>query len=448
MKKRLFSLLLALCMVATLLPLTALADDKGPGVWIRISGANGTVVNTTFYAGGAVTCLATDEEGNITKVGADDEWNIKIEYPADGNSSITLKGAAIKANYGDFALSVGGSAATTICVEADSVITSENRTALWICGTALTTLTGSGKLSISTTDADCIVAGNQSSHESGELLIKDANLDLKPTGSSTSRSAIGFTGKDLVIDNSKINITSTSQALGIAGYARVERNADGKITKIGAYWTPSGDEYERNLTIQNGSVVTGNASSRQFLAATGKIIIKDSTIEGTVGKSGNDTMFNKKPTLEGEYTAVGGTTKERVVEYNPSKALSYKYIKIVPGKVDLSELGVVTVPTTQPTTQPVTEPTTAPTTEPTTAPTTEPTTAPTVEATTPATNEATKPATDDATEPGDTTGTEGGMSPATLAVLICTAVIVVGGGAFAVLALVIKPKWLMKALKK
>ena len=457
--KKILSVLLVLCMVAILLPAAALtAEAAAPEKYVRIKvenngayfwyydgvDAKGENINK-YYTEGTAAIYATTTADGIVADGTADNWNLKFEWPAGGKPVLTLKGATLKGAKSRTPLSVTGNVDCTVCVETDSTITSYG-TGLHLSNVGVATLTGPGKLTITTTDGSCIAFVGSASNPKGTAgLIKDANLDLYPTGASTGRCGINFYGGDLTVDNSKINITGDKdRSVGIWGYCHVTKDDSGKITKIIGYWREmSLDETERNLIIQNGSVVTAKTAVKAY-GCTGSVIIKDSTVEGE-----SKYVFGRKPVLEGEYTAVGGAKADKPVEYMVSKATTYKYFKVVPGKVDLGELGVVTQPTTEPTTAPTTEPTTAPTTEPTTAPTTEPT----VEATTPATNEATEPGTDDttkpdATEPGDTTGDEGGMSPATLAVLICTVVIVLGGGAFALLAFVIKPKWLMNLLKK
>ena len=439
MKKRIFTLLLTLCLLVSVLPLAVSAED--PYVTVKLvryvlNYVEGTVGLTMHVTPGETKYAVTSAEG-VPAEGTADNWTIKVDFPADGKPTITLKGATLKGGTNEFPMHIAGNVDLTVEVTEDSRIDATNRCGLSNQNFGVTTLTGPAKLTVCTTDANCIATGAQTSYDAGEMIIKDTNLELKPNGSSTSRSAIGFSGKDLTIDNSKINITATGTSLGISGYAIVNKNDDGSIKTIGSYWTPKNDEGVRNLTIQNGSVITGNATSRQFLGATGVITIKDSTIEAAVGKGNLDTIFNKKPILEGEYTAVAGANTEKLLEYKPSKFTSYKYFKLVPGKVSLEELGVTTAPTTEPTTAPTTEPTTAPTTEPTT----EATVAPTVEATVPATQPATNPEsqpTVPATQP--VTDAEDGGNAGTIVVICIVALVVLAGAAATVIIMKKKAK--------
>ena len=230
--------------------------------------------------------------------------------------------------------------------------------------------------------------------------------------------------------------------MGIAGLALVESDADGNPTKVSSYWTSKGSDIERNIVIQNGSVVTGNCTSREFFATTGTITIKDSTVEIEIdAKASSNKVFNKKPNLEGEYTAIGGSKKDKVAAYAPGKSTTYKYFKIVPGTVEL----IPTEATTAPTEPPVTEATT-PATEATTPATVAPTeaTTPATEATTPAT-EATTPATQ-APAPTETPSddSEGGLSGLEIALIVVGGISVLAAIALVLLWFVIKPKWLVK----
>ena len=441
MRKRILSLLLTLCLVATLLPFATFAAEEEKYVSVRVDNAGTYVWNTEgvdqkMKAGDATRYLTTTSEG-VVAVGTADNWNIKLEYPAGGKPTVTLKGATLKGAKSRTPLTISGNVDCTVCVEADSTISSYG-TGLYFSNLGLATITGPGKLTITTTDGNCIsFVGTVSNPKGTAGLIKDAKLDLYPTGTSTGRPAINFYGGDLTIDNSKINISgSDEKSVGIWGYCHVTKDANGNVTKIIGYWREMDlDETERNLTIQNGSVITAKVAIK-VLGATGNITIKDSTVEGE-GKAG----FSKKPTIEGEYTAVGGSSKEKVVEYNPDKATGYSYFKVVPGKVDLGELGVEVVPpVTEP---PVTEP---PVTEP--KPTeTKPVESKPVESkpaeSKPAETKPTEPvATKPVQTPSEDTGS--GLPGAVIALVVVAAVSVLAASSLALCYFVIKPKWLVK----
>lgn len=441
MRRNFLSLLLVLCLIVGLLPFAAFAAEEEVYISVRVENDGTYVWNTEgvdqkMKAGDATRYLTTTSEG-VVAVGTADNWNIKLEYPAGGKPTVTLKGATLKGAKSRTPLSVAGNVDCTVCVEADSTISSYG-TGLHFSNLGLATLTGPGKLTITTTDGSCIsFVGTVSNPKGTAGLIKDANLDLYPTGTSTGRPGINFYGGDLTIDNSKINITgSDEKSVGIWGYGHVTKDANGNITKIIGYWREMDlDETERNLTIQNGSVITAKVAIK-VLGATGNITIKDSTVEGE-GKA----VFSSAPVLEGEYTAVGGTGKEKVVEYNSNMATGYTYFKIVPGKVDLGELGVeVAPPVTEP---PVTEP---PVTEP------KPTEAKPVESkpveskpaeSKPAETKPTEPvATKPVQTPSEDTGS--GLPGAVIALVVVAAVSVLAASSLALCYFVIKPKWLVK----
>ena len=452
--KKILSLLLALCMVAVLLPCVALAaegDAETPYITVRLDHGGTKNWNGKYTAGMEPKYAITADDGAISD-GTADNWNIKLEYPDDNGATLTLKGATLKyAAEKDYLCMISGSANLTIKVESDSSITNKKCAAMHFSVTSTVTITGPGKLSLinDAGDAAGILFGAAKSLDAGKLVFKDADIEILVNGTSTTRYGIGFTNNEgVVIDNSKIHIIGGEKSMGISGLAIVERNEAGALTRVAPYWTSKGEVVPRNLVIQNGSVVTGNATVREFIAVTGDVIIKDSTVEA----SAKNSVFIKKPVLEGEYTAVAGAKADgsKVVEYTPSKFASHKYFKVVPGVVDLGSLGVAT---TAPTTEPTTAPTTEPTTEPTTAPTTEPTTKPTTPATDPVTNEGTTPATQpNNDQPNDDqsddtkTDEQGGLSNGMLALISGAVVIAIGVGAFALLRFVIKPKWLMDLL--
>ena len=354
--KKVFSLLIALCLIVGLLPLAALAEEATtPSVYITTKLNNG---DADFWADavapGAATKYATTTAEGVVADGTADNWNVKLEYPADGKPTLTLKGATLKAGSGRYPLHISGNADLTVVIEADSSISTANRGGFYNICTGVVTITGPGKLTVDSTDGNCLhLAGIPADLNAGTTIIKDANLELNPTGSSTTRAAIAFMGGDVTIDNSKIAIKGTDGAIGIWGYASYTKDANGNVTKVSATWKAGvNDTGKRNLTVQNGSVITCQSTSRQALGAIGTVTIKDSTVEAEI--THDFGIFDKKPTFEGNYTAIAGAKKEDAAAYEASKFMSYKYFKITPAADPAP-----TEPTTpsEPTTTP-TQPTT------------------------------------------------------------------------------------------
>ena len=341
MKTRILSLLLALCLIAGILPFAALAEDAAPYIGVQIENGGTYFWNEEnekqMTAGAATRYATTTAEGVVAAATESDNWNIKLEYPADGKPTLTLKGATIKAGTNRFPLTINGTVDLTVVIESDSTISSDNRPAVQIFNFGVTTLTGAGKLTVATESGVGMYIGHATSVDAGETIFKDAKIDINYAGDASTRMAISFFGKDLTIDNSVVNFTGTGRVYGIWGYGEIKRDADGKVTSAAGKAKLTEGDVERDLIIKNGSVVTGVATIGYGLGASGNVYIKDSTVEVTVGGNGGTfPVFPKKPVFEGEYTAVGGQTNENPVEFVASKFSGYKYFKIVPGKANVS----------------------------------------------------------------------------------------------------------------
>lgn len=349
MKKKILSLLLALCLIVGLLPLAAMAEEATvPEKWIRTSinnagtrfwyydgvDASGANLPKYWVPGTAATYATTTAEGAVAD-GTADNWNLKFEWPADGNPTLTFKGATLKGAYNEYPLQLSGNVDLTVVIESDSSIDTTNRAAFYVTNSGLTTITGPGKLTLTSTDGFCLqFAAFPTNLLAAAGLIKDAHIEIKVQGESSNRCGIGFYGGDLTIDNSKVHITGVQKSLAIWGYGKYTKDATGAVTKVGSSWKAGeNDTTKRNLIIQNGSEVTGTVSGRQAIGANGDIIIKDSTVEFSVSSAENNfPVFAKKPVLEGNYTAIASEKKDGsgAVAYEASKYADHRYFKITP----------------------------------------------------------------------------------------------------------------------
>ena len=330
MKKKVLSLLLALCLIVGLLPLAAMAEEAAPEVYTMarlLDNAGNKIWDENVPAGAATKYAVTSAEGAITE-GTADNWNIKLEYPADGKPTLTLKGATLAK-----AITIGGNVDITVKVETDSTINVETKGAGFsIANSGITTITGPGKLSISTYDGSCLLmSAHVTNLTRGTTVIKDANLDLSPNGESTNQPAILFYGGDLTIEGSKIHLDGKNKTVGIWGYASYTKDAEGKVTKVASTWKKGvNDTTPRKLTIVD-SEITGVIRGRNSLGANGDVTIKNSTLDLlSISLENNMPVFDKKPIFEGEMTVVGGADKSKTEPYDASNYASYLYIKATP----------------------------------------------------------------------------------------------------------------------
>lgn len=395
MKRRIFSLLLAICLMTGMLAMTAGAEEASQ-VFVKLAWGESDGVEWILNAG-ETKYATTDADGKVTVLdSATDNYNIKVENPTTGTPTIYLKGATIKAvptgfNSSDSKnpIAIGKAAkkdgdgnilvpainafSMNVKVESDSTLTTTNGTPLASSITGTLTITGPGKL---TAVSDHMGYGMSVSNE---LVLKDAKVDItsKIATNQGVRPGLKMANGNLTVDNTELTIHT---------------NSGPSIYISDSHYEMKGEAYD--ITIRNGSKLklTNVNSNLAAVSCMGEITFDSSEIEIT----SKAKCFSPKPILTG-VGAVGGTKPANAKAYNEKKAASYTYFKCG------ADLEVPTEPTTQ-----ATQPTT-PATEATT-PATQATT-PATQATTPAGTQATKPATQ-ATSPA-TQATQSGAQTTT-----------------------------------
>ncbi len=390
--KKLLSILLAVLMLTGILSMVVSAEGAKQA-WVCLPGVDekGAFVklNTTVNEGETKYFITTDKFLATATGATADNYNIKLDYPTGGTFTIYLKGAKLEVREAAGALSVGrknhvgykdiADFSCIIHTETDSSLATykyaddrHSGDAIGFVNSGAITFTGPGKLSVLSDAGMAITCANTT------LDIKDAKLDVKsnsPQGWSFMP-AIWARSSTVVIDNSVLDL-----------YA----NNGPCLWTYDVYNDKVGDPFD--LTIKNGSKITcvtnQYSTENGTIGARGTTTIDSSEVEitstGAAAKKGVKS-FARKPVLVG-VNAIGGTTADKVEEYNDKKYATYFYFKCAPG------LEVPTEPTEpQPTTPVDPKPTDPTPTTPTT-----PTTPNTPDATTP---DVTTP---DATTPGATT---------------------------------------------
>ncbi len=124
MKRRILSLLLALCLVIGLLPMIALAEDTETATltFKTRAGTSGSMVTWTpaLTAGMSPAYAKTTKEGTTTTEGASaTDWNIKVEWNPNDKPTLTLKDAYLVNNAIAYThtITIGGSSDFVIQVE-------------------------------------------------------------------------------------------------------------------------------------------------------------------------------------------------------------------------------------------------------------------------------------------------------------------------------------------
>ena len=476
MKTRILCALLALFMIASLLPMAAMAADPDITVIFFNKGIKadvenktpGIYISLTIKPGDAAKYITTNAEGKMTEhtdATAPADNFIKLEYPADGaaNLKVTLKNINIDgmcANDAYHAPSIEfGAGAYSVNMEliGDNKIADGRSACIKNNNDGGLTITGAGNLTLQMGTADTFGAAAATLWANGgDLVIKNTtvNFEIYTATSSQHNSILSAKGNVLLENVTIKNKTNNGGKLVFTGLA----------TANDPRYTIDPDP-NRKVTIKNCNIESATGGTMFWTVAP--VVVNNSTIKAT-GKAplfeGPEKDTANNPVIEGEFSGAYAT-KANANKQNKWKALtadnmnklkSAGFVYIVPGNVEL----VPTEPATEP--EPTTKPTTGnnDTTKPTTKdedeatqPTTEETEAPTVEATQPTTgdnNEATQPTTADkneATKPTtsdkddnktddnktDDKGEEKSGSPMKVILIILVVLIVAGGAAVGVI---------------
>lgn len=282
MKKKILGLLVALCLIIGLLPMTALAapatapaklyfatHNLGDVTWIDASYPATLTLNP-----GDVVYYTTEKgvdssypDSYYMVPGADaNTYNVKFEY-ANGEVVISLKDANLDSTFGLHygCTSAPNEASVKVVVEEDSTITTPhvNLCSLSLHTTGDAIITGPGKLTI-----------NNCSYISGTwgaitslyaLTIKDANIEintdyqqhLKISGISVVKEG------DLIIDNSKVTINAFEPEVSkiFAGLITVNGGLTIKnYSDVFIVGSPkNGAPYNSLLDINGGEIVIQNS---------------------------------------------------------------------------------------------------------------------------------------------------------------------------------------------
>ena len=435
--KKVFALILALCLLACMLPMSVMAEATAVKVRFNATAADFTL---TAEPGTTTYVISDDAKQFIQWAEADAPTDkfVKVELSEDGATlNVTMKNIDIdstSAAYTSHAIEfTEGDYAVVLTLEGENKMQERNSACIKNNNAGGMTITGEGKLTLAIGTAD--ETGSASGAiwaNGGDLTIKNTNLDVTVNSPSSSKHHVVYSSKgSAALEGSKMNITTQGGQLVFTGTGEA---------KIGRYTLDTAED--RFITIKDCDIVI-NCKTTALASATAATI-SNTSLKVTKSSTSGD-MFIPAPVLEGEYTAIAGLAKnaekpEKLKEYSEKKLGSYTYFYMVPGIVNL----LPTEPTTEATEAPTIAPT-EPTVETTVPEVTEPvvTTPATTEATTPATTEATTPATTEATTPAtdanDVDDTNSGNSMKTV-LIVMVVLVVVAAAAVGALVIIRKKK--------
>ncbi|MBQ8880653.1 MAG: carbohydrate-binding domain-containing protein [Oscillospiraceae bacterium] len=428
MRKKIIGLLLVLCLIVGLLPMTALADEPKTAkvcllTWTTLTATEGG--EAVYYKNESYEAYTKDGAANGTcwkqVVGTKDDWNVKFEYPTGGTPTLTLKDAKLDqigddgkvtytkkvdsetgaVTYGQEPVKAGIISATGSFIDLKVVLQGDNHIdcayGVIRCDTADNryfkniTITGEngGKLT---------GQGRQvgiSLKKGYNLTFENAIVDISTTSTGgtcipilTNEGNITITGGHITASNTKNvaieaknggNITITDAKVTATSKLISASNGSGTICASNNVTVSGNSELILNGENNPGLTISGefnmnggklSVTSTQYGVACGSngmVKINGGTVEVTAKNA-----FDVAPFLSDKVTGVAGATLEFAETYDGDNYLK-PYILLT----DTPSILPTVVPTEPPTTAPtVPAPTQAPTKAPTTAATKAPTQTP------------------------------------------------------------------------
>lgn len=480
MKKRFLCLIMALCLFAALLPVTALADSKpdakfdffltgqderptaseGP---VKDNGFPEVMLDTeaalTMHPGdGAQYYVTTKTDSNFPdntylNPGTEDNWNVKFEYPADGIPTVTLKDANIVNRFGLWfgGVNIPMTSDIKIILEGDNhfeYITPNEDMVFPAHGlfnmntTGTVTITGSGKLSFASDTHSYntgVIMGR------GDIVLDHVEVFMSLPETKGKSNGIHTTGGDIIMKGGSWTVDSYDDpdTFHAVGQENGYRNNQEAIHSA-VFAKKRADGTGGNFVVEDGAKVlimvspfVNKNNNGVVMYTEGKFTIRDSTVEiGLIGKVPTGvSIFSEKPTFEyADDTYYIVATKAAQPSYTPGelvltpainkvvdwfnfqKLSQLTYFKITPGGDGGPTCEMPIVSDTLPPSATFATTATTASTKPTTAPTSAPTSAPTTAPT--------------ETTPVDTdTQKDSGNGVLILIIVLC--VLALAGGGFA-----------------
>ena len=327
--KKVVTLLLAMLLICSMLPLTAMAEGEEIQVKLFGQGSSSNVQKLT--AGDIVFFTYSDALEYVKwtdKENAPTDKFVKLEVSEDGATlNVTLKNFEIlntQTAYtkpvlhfiaGDYAVNITLIGSNKLSAANSACIKAENSKSL--------TITGDGELILKNTSsaAACLWVINS------DLTIKNTTMDITMAQGNTSlHHAILSGAGNVTIEGTKLTTTTDG---GACVYFGTTDAKDGRST-------PDTNP-DRKLVIKDSEITATGVNKGKLFVTASPATISGSTLKLT-GKQAN--LFTTAPVFEGEYTAIAGLAKNandfsKLKAYQESKLSSYTFIYIVPGIQDL-----------------------------------------------------------------------------------------------------------------
>ena len=299
MKKKILALALALIMIISLLPLTALAEDvKTPMPKVTVKGNS----QTTITSGGLTTSKPAvyiqTVDGQLVKADEKPEDNYMgfVWNSTDKVLEITFKNINYQTEVKEttlIAITNNGSNYSNVfdvvlTLEGENVIESTSTgNEISVNNSGTFTITGSGSLRFVTSNGSGALFHRKNSY-AGEMIIKDTTLYLENTYGSSSTAVI-INNNQVTIEGSDVTLNGGPRNRGIITSTK---------------WSTSPTNTEFGVTIKDSDFVYETEGSAYGIETAGPIVFDNSNIQMDRGEGNNSNVFNKAPTFIGEYSEI------------------------------------------------------------------------------------------------------------------------------------------------
>ena len=310
MKKKLFAFFTALCMTASMLPVTALAAEGAPSQLY--------VGNQPVISGNAITYWTTGTDGKLTESNESGNWNVKYD-PA--TVTLTLRGATIQGGTNTGYVTFG-SGIYALC-------SSNQPVALTIELIGTNTITGNYGIYVnanqgttSGTDASLVIKNGGDNGNNGSLTVTgtgnsglhiisgtgDASLTIKNV-SVVANATSSYSGSGVCVQSGASATGTPNISLSVDGgslTASGTGNSDGILFNVGN----SSVSATTSLTVSANAIVRANGgiannSSSPIQYATGSDSTGGIVFDGSAGTVYGNVTLDKSLTInEGETLTV------------------------------------------------------------------------------------------------------------------------------------------------
>jgi len=347
--KKLFSLLLAICLIAGLLPVVASAAGETAKISF-INSAAGDTVTVETTNGGEPVYLITEDGVARTETANADNYNIKFQF-VDGNPTVFLKNANLKGVDNKIAVSISSSAAIPLTyvfhTEAESTIEAGTNAYgirsigahMSFTGDAKLNLIGNRSFAVGIYQADVKDAGPKF-----DIILDNANIELTQNMQKGDYgSGFGNHTRDFIVDGGTLKATLINSSVFYSNTPNQNSNLyiknSAKIEVVQGSDSESAGfvRVENGIYIESGDINIRHGGTSAFYAG------KEFQITGGT----NDVVggpFSYSPTTVkidfGDYAenctvvVCNSVDGKGAVQYDPEKSAQqdrYVYFKITPG---------------------------------------------------------------------------------------------------------------------